>query len=147
MKAIIGDHYPGLAMRTSFLKPTGLIYFIALLFPLLAFSQKQKDISIIVECVEYIGNDKYIANFGYDNPNTFSIVVPDTNSVLIYNNGKTKTKAVNSFSPGRHSYVFSKEFDSNDRVLWHMVQPTGTIKDVTASTNSSHCIGSGNILP
>src|SRR4030042_4868490 len=147
MKAIIGNSYLKLALRTSFLKPTWLIYFIALLFPLLAFSQKQKDVIIIVECVEYIGNDKYIANFGYDNPNNFSIVVPDTNSVLIYNNGKTKTKAVNTFGPGRHFYVFSKDFDSKDRVLWHMVQPTGTIKDITASTNSSHCKGSGNILP
>jgi len=136
-----------LLIRTNFLKQLGLIYLIAFLFPLLAFSQKEKDINILVECVEYVGNDKFIANFGYDNPNSYDIVVPDTSSILIYNNGNTKTKAVNTFKSGRHSYVFSAEFTSKDRVLWHMVLPNGVEKDVTASANSSHCRGSGNILP
>jgi len=65
-----------------------LILLLIILLPLQAFSQKVKDINIIVECVEYVGNDKYVAHFGYDNPNHTEITVVDTNSVLIFNNGK-----------------------------------------------------------
>jgi hypothetical protein len=117
------------------------------LSPIQAQAQKQKDIEIFVNCVEYIGDGKYIANFGYDNPNKTSITVPDTNSILIFNNGKSKSKALNNFISGKQNNVFSKEFTSEDRVTWLMVHPDKQEKIVTASKNSSHCRGSGIIVP
>jgi hypothetical protein len=101
MKAITGNRHSKLAVLSGFVNLIRLIYLISLLLPLTAFGQKQKDVNIILECVEYIGNGKYIANFGYDNPNNFNIVVPETNSILIYNNGQTKVKTINTFIAGR----------------------------------------------
>ena len=122
-----------------------LIILLLLLPSISAFGQRLKDIDILVECVEYIGNDKYVANFGYNNPNTKDVSVPEPNSTIILNSGQQK-KALNLFKPGRQYNVFQIEFTSKDRVLWHVILPTGTVKDVTASINSVHCSGKGNIF-
>ncbi len=127
----------------------GLAFLFLLVMPSLALSQnnKIKDIEIVLECVEYVGNDKFIANFGYDNPNATEITVPESNSVLIFNNGKSTDFATNAFKSGRQAYVFQKEFSAKDRVLWHLVLPNGKVKEVTASANSAHCSSKGNIFP
>jgi len=111
-------------------------------------AQSTKDVEILVECVEYAGNDKFYANFGYNNPNKSEVSVNPDNSVVISNNGKSKSNGVNTFKPGRQSNVFRAEFTSQDRVLWHLVLPNGVVKEVTASINSNHCNSSGsNIIP
>jgi hypothetical protein len=66
-------------------------------------AQTQKDVEIILECIEYIGNDKCVANFGYNNPNKKEVAVPETNSSLIVNDGQSQSKALNRFKPGRQS--------------------------------------------
>ena len=108
-----------------------------------SYAQKLKDVDILVECVEYIGNDTWVANFGYNNPNNKDVSVPETNSTLIFNNGQS-AKALNLFKPGRQTNVFKSEFTSQGSVLWHVILPTGVIKDVIASINSIHCSGTGN---
>ncbi|HKK42527.1 MAG TPA: hypothetical protein VJ963_08980, partial [Bacteroidales bacterium] len=110
-------------------------------------AQKTKDVEIVLECVEYIGNGTYKANFGYDNPNKTDVVVPDTNSTLIYDGGNKKLKALHNFKSGRQVNAFQGVFTSNERVLWHVILPNGTVKDVTASINSNHCTGQSNIYP
>ena len=102
-------------------------------------AQKQKEIELIVECVEYIGDGKYRANFGYNNPNKDKIAVPEDNSVVIYNKGQSKKYAVNSFESGRKYNVFSQEFAVDDRCIWRMVLPNGAEKQTDASSSSSHC--------
>ena len=111
------------------------------------FAQQSKDVEIILECVEYIGNGKYVANFGYDNPNKNDVVVPDSSSSLIYDGGNKKVKALNDFKPGRQVNAFNGVFTSKERVLWHVILPNGTVKDVTASINSNHCTNQSNIYP
>ncbi|MCX6302523.1 MAG: hypothetical protein NTW82_10095, partial [Bacteroidia bacterium] len=112
-----------------------------------ALGQKEKDVEIILECVEYAGNDKFIANFGYFNPNRKEISVPDSSSSLIYNDGESNSKALNRFQSGRQTNVFQGEFTSKGKVLWHLVLPNGNVKEVTASINSNHCGNGNNILP
>ncbi len=126
---------------------SGVVYLIALLNMPLSNAFGQKEITIVLECVEYIGNDKYIANFGYNNPNKVEVIVPETNSSIIYNEGALKKSALNKFKPGRQTYVFKNEFTSKERVLWRVTLPNGVIKETSASANSNHCKGSGNILP
>ena len=136
-------------MKKSLLAKSSLIFLFSIIIPLAAFGQnkKIKDVEIVLECVEYIGNNKFIANFGYENPNNIEITIPDSNSLLIFNQGQSKAKAINTFKSGRQSYVLSKEFSSKDRVLWHMVLPNGKVKEITASANSAHCSSKGNIFP
>ena len=81
------------------------------LLPLLAFSQKKikkvkqyEDITIILDCVEYIGLGKYRAYFGYDNPNKDEIDVPQENSVIIKLRGNDYGHR--NFKPGRQYKVF-----------------------------------------
>ena len=84
-----------------------------LLYSGLSFGQKGKnsqDIETILECVEYVGNGVYRANFGYNNPNKMTISVPIENSVVIYNKGQAKKNAINSFERGRKYNVFILEF-------------------------------------
>ena len=118
------------------------ILFLTLLFihfSGVAFSQKQKDIEPIIECVKYIGNDTYTATFSYNNPNKKEVSVTETNSIVIYNNGKSKKKVINTFSTGYNSNVFTQEFTSKDRCIWRIKLPNGTIKETSVSSSSSHC--------
>ena len=126
----------------------GILPLMILLNSLFGFSlygqQKNKpikDINIILECVKFIGNDKYVATFGYDNPNNFEISVPEPNSILIKNEGESTNPTLNYFASGRNDMAFTREFSSNDRIMWRMVLPNGKIKEVTASANSNQCPG------
>ena len=105
----------------------------------MAFAQKQKDVELIVECVEYIGDGTYRANFGYNNPNKNSISVPEGDSYIVYNKGQAKKYVINTFAEGRQYNVFSQEFDIDDRCIWRTVLPNGTEKETDASSNSNHC--------
>ncbi len=110
------------------------------------FAQKPKDVEIVLHCIEYVGNDKFVANFGYNNPNRTEVAVPETSSTIILND-LSKSKALNKFKPGLQSYVFKSEFTAKDRVQWVVILPSGNTKTLTASINSNHCTNSGNILP
>jgi len=146
------DHlYPfrswSLTRLRSYFKRTVFVFTGLFLLSFTVFSQKQKDIEPIVECVEYLGDGVFRANFGYNNPNKDDVSVIDSNSVVIFNNGKSKKKAVNAFATGRHENVFSQEFTAKDRCVWRVVLPNGTIKETSASINSSHCRDGSNIFP
>ena len=106
-----------------------------------------KDIDIVLECVEYIGDGKCHASFGYNNPNSTTVSVPDTSSILTCSKGNKRTKALNTFKAGKQSNVETREFDSDDKVVWTVVLPNGKTKQVTASANSSHCNQNTNIIP
>jgi hypothetical protein len=108
-----------------------------------AFAQKVKPVELIVECIEYVGNGTYKANFGYDNPNKKNFSVPAQNSVVTYNYGQAKKYAVNTFVPGRQYNVFSQEFNKNDKCEWILVLPDGTTKIKSSSINSVHCPTTG----
>ena len=113
----------------------------------IASAQKQKDVEVVLHCIEYIGNDKFVANFGYNNPNKTEVDVPETNSTVVLNGGESKSKAINKFKPGLQSYVFKREFTSKDRVEWKVILPNGSTKTITANIKSNHCSNSGNIVP
>ncbi|NQU33855.1 MAG: S8 family serine peptidase, partial [Bacteroidetes bacterium] len=116
------------------------ILILLFLFPFTALSQQnQSDIEITVSCVEFVGNGKYIANFGYDNKTKEEIIVPEANSVLTYNNGQSKKNTIRNFKSGKYDNAFSEEFNGSDKITWTLVLPGGARKDQTASINSSHC--------
>ena len=131
--------------------PVYLFTLIFILFATVAFSQKQKDIELFVDCIEYIGNNKYQVNFGYDNPNKDEINVHQDYSIVKKNNGNAFGHT--NFKKGRQYKVFSAEFDYTDRVEWAVLMPGGDPeilddwKITTASSNSSHCSGDDNLIP
>jgi len=138
----------------SFLNKTQLITTLILCMlsiPMLSFGQKNEKpkFEIVVNCVEYAGNGKFKAHFGYDNPGKKTITVDESNSTVIYNRGQSKKLGINTFQPGVVEKAFSKEFGPHDRVQWEVILPDGTVKQTTdASVNSSHfCQGNEFITP
>jgi hypothetical protein len=123
-----------------------LIYFV---LPISLFAQKSKatpkDVIVVAECVEYIGNGKFKASFGYDNQNNTTVSVVTSNSIVAV--GPQKSNGTNSFKPGRQYNVFSKEFDAREVVIWTVTLPNGKVKSTMASANSKHCQSKGNIIP
>ena len=115
-----------------------ILTFSVLLFPITAFSQIQ-NIEVIVECVEDLGNGKFMANFGYNNLNDEVVTLDKKSSQLIYNGDKKKTYVLNIFQPGRHAYVLSKEFDAGDRVRWQIKLPDGVVNECIANMYSTLC--------
>ena len=69
-----------------------------------------KDIEIVLECVEYVGNQKFIANFGYDNPNPEEITIPDGNSILIFNQGQSMITLSIPSNPGVNPTYSARNF-------------------------------------
>lgn len=107
--------------------------------PILSFGQKNKEVNIVVSCVEYIGEGKFKAHFGYDNTSSKEVVVDEPNSTVTYNHGQSKKLGLNTFKSGIVEKAFSQVFDAHDRVQWTVVFPDGTIKQTNeASANSSH---------
>ena len=83
--------------------------------------------NIVLECVVNLGGGKYVANFGYDNPNNTEVTVPEPNSLLILNDGEATEYALNNFKSGRHEYSFSKVFTSKDQIFTTKQMPTVNI--------------------
>jgi hypothetical protein len=124
------------------------IFALFFVLPLSIFAQSKstpKDIIVVAECVEYIGNGKFKASFGYDNQNNTTVSVSTSSSVVM--TGKLKSNGISSFKPGRQYNVFAKEFDAREVVVWTVTLPNGKIKSTTASANSKHCQSTGNIVP
>lgn len=107
-----------------------------------------KDI-IIRACTQYIGNGLYRVNFGYDNPSRKNVAINENDSYVISNNGKNKTKGLNSFKSGSVEKAFTREFNANESVEWTIINPSGKVHTVIANVNSSHCpdIETGFIFP
>jgi hypothetical protein len=128
---------------------SAILTFIYLFLPASLHAQKKSDVIPILECVEYIGNGKLNATFGYDNQNKESVSVTQSNSLVII--GSSKSNAITSFKPGRQYSVFKKEFNEKEVVIWNVILPNGKQKQVIASANSSLCKSGnstpGNILP
>jgi len=140
-------------LSEAFLKKTQIstILILGMLaIPIISFGQKgKKELEIVVYCVEYIGNSKFRAHFGYDNPSKKALIVEESNSAVIYNHGQSKKLGINTFQPGVVNKAFSHDFDAQDRVQWEVILPDGTVKKTTdASVNSSHfCQGTEFITP
>jgi len=114
-----------------------------------ALAQKLKAIELGVDCIEYIGNDKYVANFWYSNPNNEEINIPQEYSIVKTNNGKAYGHT--NFKKGTYHNVFSVEFNFKDRVEWAVLKPGGDpdnpddYRITSASSSSSHCRGEGDL--
>lgn len=121
---------------------------VILLVPSIAWGQKQKEIELIVECVEYIGNDTFVANFGYNNPNKTSVIVPEGDSYVVYNKGQAKKNAISTFEIGRQYNVFKEIFRHDDYCEWTVTLPNGKVKTTRSDINSAHCLLENNdIIP
>lgn len=143
MKVALSVLAPGLGNKFRFTKSAIVLLVILFHFSHCVLGQKQKEIELILECVEYVGNGMYKANFGYKNPNKKNIRVPEGDSYVLYNNGQAKKKAVNNFEVGRQFNVFSQEFKKGDKCEWELILPNGTIKTKSSSVNSVHCSSKG----
>ncbi len=131
------------------LRSFSLLLLFILLVPLAAFSQKVKyDIDLYVECIEYVGNGKFKANFGYENKGKKAFSVEEGNRVVVYNYGQAKKNGITTFEPGRHYNVMSEEFDKNDKCEWILTLPDDSEKMKSSSVNSSQiCVKESDILP
>ena len=104
------------------------------------FGQTKKNIDLLLECVQQLGNGKYVANFGYNNPNSAEIAISDASSALVVKqNGKTKKNGLAKFKPGRNIYVMKTEFSDSDTIVWRVEMPDGTIREIQASKSSNQC--------
>ena len=128
------------------IKSIASLILLVLLIPMTSFGQK-KEISLTVDCVEAIGNGRYIVSFGYDNTNSETVDIDETSSVVTYNRGQSKKYGANTFLPGVHEKAFSQEFSNEDRVVWEVIMPNGKTKIVSADINSNHCNDVLDIIP
>jgi hypothetical protein len=148
MRALKNVSLRGITTGISIHLSPFLIMLFLLTFPFKGHGQGQKkELELIVECVEYVGNGMYKANFGYDNPTKKTISVNSSNSYVLYNKGQSKKNVISDFAPGRQYNVFSQEFTKDDKCEWILTLPDGTQKTKSSSINSVHCINSGDILP
>ena len=109
-----------------------------LTFAFQGFSQKNKDIIPVVECVKLLKNGVYQATFGYENPTNKEVVIDESGSTIKTNNGKKVAKGLNKFKPGTNNKTFTKEFGPGDYVVWTIIS-NGNTHEVIANANSSKC--------
>ena len=129
------------------------LLFVALIFlmPLDLFGQNgngngngnNKEINILVSCVEYIGDGQLKVHFGYENPSNKIIVIDEDGSVVIYNHGQAIKAGLYRFEPGVKDKAFSQDFDYMDEVEWSVTLPNGNVKTVSANINYNKCSGDG----
>ncbi len=111
-------------------------------------ARKNQDVEPTFDCIEYAGNGKFRARFGYQNKGNKQVILPTQDSQIIINDGESSENALNVFEAGSYDYAFSSDFSSKDRVTWKLILPNGKEKLITASANSSHCReGDGFIFP
>ena len=134
-----------------YLQKNRLVTFLTLCIlciPILSYGQK-KDITLTADCVEAIGDGsgRYVVSFGYENTNSETVAVDETNSVVTYNYGQSKKYGTSTFLPGKQEKVFTQEFTADDRVVWTVQMPNDKWKTVSADINSNHCFGVPDIIP
>lgn len=102
-----------------------------------------KEVSILVSCVEYIGDGQLTVHFGYENPSNKVLVIDEDGSVVIYNHGQAVKAGLYTFEPGVNEKAFSQDFDAMDQVEWSVTLPSGNVKTVTANISYNHCTDGG----
>ena len=102
-----------------------------------------KEINILVSCVEYIGDGQLKVHFGYENPSNKVIVIEEDGSVVIYNHGQAIKAGLYIFEPGVKEKAFSQDFEYMDQVEWSVTLPSGKVKTITANINYPKCSGDG----
>ena len=95
-------------------------------------------ITPVLECVEDRGSGKFLAHFGYLNPNPTTVEPPESQNR--FTPGPSNRGQPSAFSSGRVEDAFQVEFDG-DTLTWHL-----TGKEETASSGSSRCGGSITIV-
>ena len=126
-----------LFITLSFLAPTSLF----------GTYNHQQNITIVVSCVEDIGNGKLRVHFGYENPNDHEVRTYRTWSRVYYNNGRSREYALNTFEPGVVEKAFYQDIDSDDQADWVVRLSFWTVLRVTGDINSNPCQGSLPIIP
>jgi hypothetical protein len=95
------------------------------------------DVFPILECVEYSGGGSYIAYFGYENPNPYSVQIP-IGCNNYFSPAPTNRGQPTTFSPGRTSpypnAAFSVSFEYGNEIVWHLLSHS-----VKASYGSESC--------
>jgi hypothetical protein len=99
-------------------------------------------ITPILECVEDLGNGKFKATFGYENPNGANVTVPQGNSRVVWNGTLRQEKVLNKFKPGLHQSVLEAEFDVSgveDGLTWIIRIPKKASMEAPADASSTTC--------
>ena len=97
----------------------------------------------IVECVEELGEGRYLATFGYDNPNNTRVTVPRGNSRIVWDGSLRQEKVLNIFEPGLNESVLEAEFDTTTietGLTWIIWIPQKVSMEATANANSLACV-------
>jgi hypothetical protein len=133
----------------SFVSRVLVMLVLAILTPWRSYSQavSVNDLKLIVECVEMVGADTYRAHFGYENLGTTTITVEPEKSKLVYNGGEKKILVNNVFSPGRFSYVFSRDFQGKDVLRWQVLFADGANLEIIADNRIAPCENLSGIIP
>jgi hypothetical protein len=98
-----------------------------------------RDVSAVVECVVDRGASwptpatRYLARFGYNNPNPFAVSIPISPSKNKFAPAPQDRGQPTLFLPGRQVAVFELPFNGNN-LMWHLLQSTAT-----ASRDSPRC--------
>ncbi len=101
----------------------------------LGCSLPREPLAPILECVAPETNGRFLAHFGYQNPNSDPVVPPPAENTFVPdppNRGQPTT-----FQPGRAQDAFQVEFDGS-ALTWKL-----TGNQVTASADSKSCAGEG----
>jgi len=98
------------------------------------------NVELILECVKDLGNGKYEASFGYNNPYDYEISVKKSRSFILYNNGHSKTYVNRIFKPGLNKEVVKFVFDEGDKIYWKVYFGWFRLKFVAADAHAERCI-------
>jgi len=102
----------------------------------------------ILECVDDYGNGSYLAHFGYDNKNNYTIII---NISAVYPYNKITGGGLSGinhgqpeiFLPGRTPYYPNNSFNvlfDGTNLVWTLTGPDRITRTATASANSTRCI-------
>ncbi|THD68011.1 T9SS type A sorting domain-containing protein [Robertkochia marina] len=136
----------GVIPRAGSLHSSFYLLFAAILFffsntALYGQSKGGKNNEIIVRtCVQPLGNGMYSASFSYENPSKKEQVIERQNSKVKLKNQQREFQGPHKFKPGLHKKVFKVTFSEKESVSWTIMTPSGNMKEVIASANSSKCL-------
>jgi hypothetical protein len=98
------------------------------------------NVELILECVKDLGNGKYEASFGYNNPYDYEIKVRRSRSYILHNNGHSKEYVNRIFKPGQNTEVVKFTFDAGDKIYWKVFFGWFRLKHVSADAHAERCI-------
>lgn len=94
-----------------------------------------------LECVYDLGNGRYRAYFGYDNPNSYPVEIPVSGGTYGSNRfspGPAHRGQINRFNPGRVHGAFAVDFDGQP-IEWSIAQRSGRVLSAHADKKSAAC--------